>query len=319
MNKKNTIILSFLSLLIFVLVSMSNTGTFSSENEFYKALKENYNIYALPKPEKDIFFCNERVPLENSDIWERYDKELLKNAYWQSSTLLLQKRASKYFPIIEEILAKNNVPDDFKYLALIESGLENVTSPAGAKGFWQILKTTGKEFGLEINNEVDERYHLEKSTQIACDFLNKSYDKFGSWTMAAASYNMGRAGLARQVNRQKENSYYDLILNQETSRYLFRIIAVKQIIENPTKYGFNLIENDYYSHIPVNEIEVDTTISNLADFANLYQINYKILKLHNPWLRQAYLPNKSRKKYTIKIPKKGYYFSNLTNNTDSIN
>ena len=146
MNKKNTIILSFITLVIFGIVSMSNTETYSSENEFYKNFTENYNIYALPKPEKDLFFCNERVPLENADIWERYDKELLKNAYWQSSTLLLQKRAAKYFPIIEEILAKNNIPDDFKYLALIESGLENVTSPAGAKGFWQILKTTGKEF-----------------------------------------------------------------------------------------------------------------------------------------------------------------------------
>ena len=319
MNKKNTLILSFLTLLILGIVSMSNTGIYSSENEFYKTFKEKYNIYALPKPAKDLFFCNERVPLENPDIWERYDKELLKNAYWQSSTLLLQKRAAKYFPIIEEILAKNNVPDDFKYLALIESGLENVTSPAGAKGFWQILKTTGREFGLEINKEVDERYHIEKSTQIACDFLNKSYKKFDSWTMAAASYNMGRAGLARQVKRQKENSYYDLILNQETSRYLFRIIAVKQIMEKPGKHGFNLVENDYYNYIPTNEIVVDTTVNNLVDFAKLYQINYKILKLHNPWLREAYLPNKSKKKYTIKIPQKGYYFFNHSNNSDSIN
>jgi hypothetical protein len=296
---------------------MSNIGI--NENVFYNKFNDSYNIFALPKPESDLYFCNERVPLENPDIWERYDKELLKNTYWQSNTLLLQKRAAKYFPIIEDILSKNNIPDDFKYLALIESGLENVTSPAGAKGFWQILKGTGQEYGLEINKEVDERYHLEKSTEIACKFLNESFEKFNNWTMAAASYNMGRAGLARQVKRQKENSYYDLILNQETSRYLFRIIAVKQIIENPKKYGFNMIKKDTYSYIPVDEIKVDTTVNNLADFASLHDINYKILKLHNPWLREAYLPNKSRKKYTIKIPKKGYYFFNYINNKDSIN
>ena len=315
MNKKSTILLSTFTLIFLGLISMSSVNQF----DFFKTFKENYAIYAIPKPSVDLYFCNEKVPLENPDIWERYDKELLKNTYWQSNTLLLQKRAAKYFPIIEPILAKYNIPDDFKYLALIESGLENVTSPAGAKGFWQILKGTGKEYGLEINKEVDERYHLEKSTEVACKFLNESFERFNNWSMAAASYNMGRAGLARQVVRQKENSYYDLILNQETSRYLFRIIAVKQIVENPTKYGFKITKKDGYTYIPEYEVKLDTTVNNLADFASLFDINYKVLKLHNPWLRESYLPNKSRKKYSIKIPKKGYYLFDNSNQSDSIN
>ena len=225
---------------------------------------------------------------------------------------MLQKRAKKYFPIIEQILKENNIPDDFKYLALIESGLENVTSPAGAKGFWQILKSTGREYGLEVNDGIDERYHLEKSTHAACKFLNSAYQKFGSWTLAAASYNMGKSGIQRQLNRQKQNDYYDLILNQETSRYVFRILAIKEILENPRKYGFNLIKSDYYQAIECKEVRVDTTVSNLADFAQLHGINYKVLKLHNPWLRQAYLPNKSRREYFIKIPKEGTYTFNQT-------
>lgn len=318
--KKTTALISIICVIITGFIFTSHTNLYSNEQEFFKIFKKNYNIHPLPKPSKNIYFAQERVPLENPDIWERYDKELLKNTYWQSNTLLLQKRAGKYFPTIEKILKQNNVPDDFKYLALIESGLENVTSPAGAKGFWQILKSTGREFGLEINEGIDERYHLEKSTQVACDFLNKAYQKFGSWTMAAASYNMGRSGLQRQVNRQQQNNYYNLILNQETSRYLFRILAVKQIVENPKKYGFNISKQDYYNHIPSYKVRIDTTVNNLADFAKLYNINYKILKLHNPWLRQSYLPNKSRREYFIKIPKDGHYFSSNSNTkVDSIN
>jgi hypothetical protein len=304
---------------VFILFSIVFIFSFSSKEHsdnilVLENLKEKYSIFALPKPSSNIYFANERVPLENPDIWERYDKELLKNTYWQSNTLLLHKRAAKYFPIIEPILKKNNLPDDFKYLALIESGLENVTSPAGAKGFWQIMKSTAKEFNLEVNTEVDERYHIQKSTQAACDFLSSAKGKFGSWTLAAAAYNMGRTGLQKQMNRQKSYTYYDLLLNNETSRYVFRILAIKEIIENPKKYGFQLRTEDLYENIPTYKVRVDSTVSSWADFSREYGINYKILKLHNPWLRESYLNNKLKKKYYIEIPQKGNYTSqnNLT-------
>ena len=294
---------------IVVLLSIMSIFSFSSKEHaenisVLNSLKEKYTIFAIPKPSSTIYFANERVPLENPDIWERYDKELLKNTYWQSNTLLLHKRAAKYFPVIEPILKKNNLPDDFKYLALIESGLENVTSPAGAKGFWQIMKSTAKEFNLEVNSEVDERYHIKKSTQAACDFLNSAKEKFGSWTLAAAAYNMGRSGLLKQMNRQKSYTYYDLLLNNETSRYVFRILAIKEIIENPKKYGFQFRSEDLYENIPTYEVMVDTSISSWADFSKEYGINYKILKLHNPWLRESYLTNKLKKSIILRYLKK---------------
>ena len=310
---------------IVVLISIISIFSFSSKEHaenisVLNSFKEKYAIFAIPKPSSNIYFANERIPLENPDIWERYDKELLKNIYWQSNTLLLYKRAAKFFPVIEPILKKNNLPDDFKYLALIESGLENVTSPAGAKGFWQIMKSTAKEFNLEVNSEVDERYNIEKSTQAACDFLNFAKEKFGSWTLAAAAYNMGRSGLLKQMNRQKSYNYYDLLLNNETSRYVFRILAIKEIIENPKKYGFQFRIKDLYENIPTYEVMVDTSISSWVDFSKEYEINYKILKLHNPWLRESYLTNKFKKKYYIEIPQKGYYSlqNNLTQSDSSL-
>ena len=302
-----------LSLLIVLLsVFTFSSNDYANNKIVLENLKEKYSIFAIPKPSSNVLFAGERVPLENPDIWERYDKELLKNTYWQSNTLLLYKRAAKYFPIIEKILEKNGLPDDFKYLALIESGLENVTSPAGAKGFWQIMKPTAKEYNLEVNSEIDERYHLEKSTQAACDFLISAKEKFGSWTLAAAAYNMGRTGLQKQMNRQKSYVYYELLLNDETSRYVFRILAIKEIIENPKKYGFQLRKEDLYQNIPTYEVMIDSTIDSWADFSREYDINYKILKLHNPWLRESYLNNKLKKKYYIKIPNKGNY--SLQNN-----
>ena len=231
---------------------------------------------------------------------------------------MLLKSAHKYFPIIEPILLEYEVPDDFKYLALIESGLENVISPAGATGFWQIMRETAKEFGMEVNSEIDERYHLEKSTILACKFLSKAKEKFGSWTLAAAAYNMGRAGLQKQINRQKVNTYYDLLLNNETSRYVFRILAVKDIVENPKKYGFHLREKDLYDHAPTYTVSVDTTVNHWANFAHQHDINYKILKRYNPWLRQNYLTNSKRKVYKIDIPQKGYYKFQHIKPTESI-
>lgn len=305
----------FTSVLLLSIVFISLFTFWSNEHaeniSVLENLKEKYTIFALPKPTKNLYFANERAPIENPDIWERYDKELLKNTYWQSNTLLLHKRAAKYFPIIEPILMEKNIPDDFKYLALIESGLENVTSPAGAKGFWQIMKSTAKEFGLEVNSEIDERYHLEKSTNVACDFLSSANEKFGSWTLAAAAYNMGRSGLQRQLDRQKSNNYYDLLLNDETSRYIFRILAIKEIIENPEKYGFQFRNEDLYKHIPTYTVRVDSSVSSWADFSAKLGINYKILKIHNPWLRQSYLTNSAAKNYDIKIPSSDAYNLNI--------
>ncbi|HEY9183748.1 MAG TPA: lytic transglycosylase domain-containing protein [Salegentibacter sp.] len=272
-----------------------------------KAVKD-YNVYALPVPEK-MDFAGEEVPLHLPDIHERIDRELLVNTYWQSNGLLLLKRANKYFPVIEPILAEEGVPDDFKYLAVIESGLTQAVSPARAVGFWQIMKGTGKDYKLEINDNVDERYHIEKSTRVASKYLKKSKEKFGTWTLAAAAFNAGDRGIQRQLDRQKVNDYYDLLLGEETGRYIFRILALKEIMNNPKKYGFNFEDKHLYNHVPTRKVKVDTAVSDFADFAKEFDINYKILKLHNPWLREAHLNNASRKTYYIEIPDKKVYIS----------
>lgn len=271
-----------------------------------KKLINDYNVYALPLPES-MDFAGEPVPLDNPDIRERLDRELLVNTYWQSNGLLIFKRAHKYFPVIEPLLEKHGIPDDFKYLAVAESALQNNRSPAGAAGFWHFLKGTGREYGLEINDYVDERYNLELATEVAAEYLKRSKKRFGSWTMAAAAYNAGNGGMSKQIDRQKETDYYDLLLNDETSRYIFRILAFKEILSNPKKYGFNFREKDLYSHVPTFKVKVDTAITNMAGFAKQFEINYKILKLHNPWLRDTYLKNASGKEYYIEIPEKGYY------------
>lgn len=266
----------------------------------------DYNIKALPIPE-NVNFSGEAVPLQDPDIRRRLDRELLVNTYWQSNALLLLKRANQYFPIIEPILEKNGVPDDFKYLAVAESGLDQAISPAGATGFWQFMKDTGREYGLEINSNVDERYHIEKQTEAASAYFKKAKEKFGSWTLAAAAFNAGRTGILRQLDRQDVDDYYDLLLNPETSRYVLRIIALKELMSNPHKYGFNFEPEDLYHQVPTRKIKVDTAVTDFAGFAKDFGINYKILKIHNPWLRESHLNNKSRKQYEIEIPEEGFY------------
>lgn len=265
-----------------------------------------YNIYALPIPES-LAFCDEDMPLSSPDIKEKIDRELLVNTYWQSNILLLLKRSNKYFPIIEPILASYGIPEDFKYLALIESGLMNVTSPAGAKGFWQIMKSTGKEYGLEINSNVDERYNLTLSTKAACQYILDAKSKFGSWTMAAAAYNAGMSGISNELERQSVSNYYDLLLGEETGRYVFRIVALKEILSHPKKYGINFQNKDLYTYAPTYTVEVDTAVTDFVEFAKTFGINYKQLKIHNPWLREKFLNNTSRKKYKIEIPEMQYY------------
>ncbi|WP_353779514.1 transglycosylase SLT domain-containing protein [Winogradskyella sp. 3972H.M.0a.05] len=271
-----------------------------------KPMVNDYNVYALTVPDH-LDFAGEEMPLENPDILERMDRELLVNTYWQSNGLLMFKRSEKYFPVIEPILKKHGVPDDFKYLAVIESGLTNAVSPAGARGVWQIMKTTGRENGLEINNNVDERYNLEMATEVACKYLLKAKERFGSWTLAAAAYNAGNAGVAKRLKNQNVSDYYDLLLGEETGRYVFRIVALKEILSNPSKYGFNFQDKHLYKQIPTYKVEVDTAVTDFARFAEGFGINYKILKIHNPWLREKHLNNKSRKLYQIAIPKEGYY------------
>ncbi|QLG43933.1 lytic transglycosylase domain-containing protein [Costertonia aggregata] len=276
------------------------------KNDVDKNVSEGYKISAIDIPE-DLNFAGEIVPQEDPEIMERVDREFLVNTYWQSNALLLMKRANKYFPIIEPILAKNGIPDDFKYLAVAESGLTNVVSPAGATGFWQIMKGTGREYGLEVNDNVDERYHLEKSTEVACKYLNKWKKRYGNWTLTAAAYNAGPGAINKYLGIQKVDNYYDLLLGQETGRYVFRIMAIKEILSNPEKYGFDIQKDDMYSAVPTFKVEIDEPITSFTDFAQQYEINYKILKRHNPWLREPHLNNSSRKKYTIEIPNKGYY------------
>lgn len=303
----------YLSVLTFfglsaLLMSLTNT-TKPAEKEQEKtknkpkSVSNSYEIKSVVIPE-NLHFAGERVPIEKADIRERMDREMLVNTYWQSNGLLLIKRANKFFPIIEPLLKKHNLPDDFKFLALAESGLQNLTSPAGAKGFWQFLKGTAREYGLEVNSNVDERYNLEKVTEAAAEYLKKSKERFGSWTLAAAAYNAGNRRISLRLSQQKVTDYYDLLLNQETSRYVFRIVALKEIISNPKKYGFQFSQSDLYVYPKVKEIIVDYEIPDLADFAKSYNITYKELKLVNPWLRETKLNNKSKKKYTVKIPVK---------------
>ena len=253
-----------------------------------------------------IDFAGEAAPLQMADVRERLDRELLINANLDATTLLIIKRANRVFPLIEPILAKYGVPDDFKYLAVIESGLVNAVSPAGARGVWQFMPATAKEKGMEVNDMVDERYHLEKSTEAACKYLLEAKAKFGNWTLAAASYNGGMTGVTKQIEMQQVESYYDLLLNDETSRYVFRILALKEIMKSPEKFGFIVDVNEMYVNLPSKVITVDSSIPDLASFAKSQGINYKILKIHNPWLRDKKLINQGKKRYEIQIPLSGY-------------
>jgi membrane-bound lytic murein transglycosylase D len=255
--------------------------------------------YDLPS---NLNFAGERVPIEIPDVLERLDRELQINVYLHSSTIFLIKRANRWLPQMQEILRQHNIPDDFKYLPLIESGLLNDISPKQAVGYWQILKTSGRELGLEVGNEVDERYDPLKATEAACKYLNNAYKKFGNWTLVAASYNRGLAGVSRALEKQQVDSYYDLHLVDETSRYVFRILAIKEIVENPVKYGFIVSPNHLYQKESLRYIEVSETIPDLIKFSKQQGVNYKLLKRYNPWLRDDRLTVKGKKVYRIALP-----------------
>lgn len=294
-------IVRFLSIIFITILSITFfNAVYISDVPSEKNTADTYTIKALKIPD-ELTFAGEKVPTELYDIKERMDRELLVNTYWQSNGLLLIKRAHKYFPIIEPMLKKYGIPDDFKYLAVAESGLENNSSSAGAAGFWHFLKSSAKEYGLEVNQNVDERYNLEKATKVAADYLKKSKKRFGTWTLAAAAYNAGNARIARNLKKQQVTDYYDLLLNNETSRYVLRIVALKEVLSYPKKYGFEFDKEDLYTYPETRTVKVDTVITNIASFAKGFNINYKELKLHNAWLRENKLNNKSRKSYKITI------------------
>lgn len=263
-----------------------------------------YSIQPFKLPDS-VTFAGEKMPLENFDTRESLEREILTSAYRHSSTILIIKRANRYLPIIEKILKENNIPDDFKYLAAAESEYSNMVSPAGATGFWQIMKETGMEEGMEINTVVDERYNLERSTQFACEYFQKSYNKYNNWTLAAASYNGGRAAIDEQIGIQNQNNYYDLLLSEETARYIFRAVAYKLIISDPARYGFNISKDELYPELKYFEVKIDSAITDFSGFTAKYGTNYKLLKFLNPWLRKPYLTPKPNKVYTIKIPVEG--------------
>lgn len=275
-----------------------------SASDYRQFVRNQYQVYAIEMP-SSMTFAGEKVPKMNIDIKERLDREFHVNTYWHSQTFLFYKRSGRWFPIIEQILKQEGVPEDFKYLCLIESGLDNVVSPSGASGFWQFMKKTGLDYGLEINEHVDERFQLEKATKAACEYLRAAKEQFGTWTLAAASYNMGRTGLNNRLIAQKVNSYYDLHLNNETSRYVMRIIAAKYILSEPYYYGFNLREKDIYQPYLIKKILVTQNILDLYNFASKNNTNYRTLKILNPWIKGSKLLVTKGETYEISLPKLG--------------
>jgi len=295
-----------LALITLVQVFFQGVDREKEEQAHQDRIDESYNIYSLSPP-KSFSFAEMQVPMSDPEVYERFDRELHSNTYFHSNTILYFKRANRWFPVIEPILEAQGIPDDFKYLALVESGLQNVVSPVGAAGYWQFMEETAKEYGLEVNKEVDERYHMEKSTLAACKYLNDAYDKYGDWALVAAAYNVGRARINDELERQKTDNYFDLLLNQETSRYLFRIMAVKHIFSEPESYGFHIRKKDLYPPYAFNVVDIDSSVKDFADFSKSHQISYKTLKRFNPWLRQGYLNNPQGDLYQVKIPTAGEY------------
>ncbi|MCB0698618.1 MAG: lytic transglycosylase domain-containing protein [Chitinophagales bacterium] len=269
--------------------------------EVKKNRKLQYKWYVPDIPEQ-MTFAGEPVPLHKWEVAEGLEREVLINSYRHSSTMQILRLSSRYFPVIEERLKANGVPDDFKYLCVAESSLTNATSPAGAKGFWQFMNSTAKRYNLEVYSEVDERYHLEKATDAACKYLKEAYSRFGSWTAAAASYNCGQAGFGNRAESQQQDSYYDLMLPGETMRYIYRILAFKYIMTSPEAVGFNILNQDKYQPVSTKSITVTQTIPDLAAFALYQGTTYKMVKILNPWLRDDKLTISQGNSYVIELP-----------------
>ena len=282
-----------------------------SEAVHQRAIRADYRVYAPSIPDT-LSFAGERVPLNQYYVRESLDRELVSNMYYQSSTLFNIKRATRVFPTIERILREQGVPEDMKYLCVIESGLQCVTSPAGAQGWWQFMKTTGQKYGLEVGDDIDMRNHLEASTVAACKYLKDLKRRFGSWTAAAAAYNCGESGLNKRLVAQRQDSYYELLLNQETQRYVYRILALKLIMQHPQDYGFYVRRCDTYPEVPTTEVDLTGQEVDLVDFARDHGTTYKVLRMLNPWLTSSTLKNKAGKTYKVKIPvKKGTEYNTI--------
>jgi len=261
-----------------------------------------YQAFIVPTPEEAVF-AGEKIPLLEPDLRERFDREIHVNANWHSNTILMIKRAHRWMPVITSILKENNIPEDFKYIVAIESNFEeNARSYRDAVGFWQLLEGTAEQYGLEVNGEVDERRHPIKSTEAACKYIKDAYKKFGSWTSVAASYNVGMRGLERRLEEQKVNSYFDVLLNDETARYMFRVLAAKAILEDPAAFGFNIPASERYTQPAFDTVSVDETISDMVEFAHEHGVTYKTLKRYNPWLRRERLTVKNNT-YQVLISK----------------
>ncbi len=308
------IILSTLTLSVQIFIFATDK---SDEDAIYtQALKNDYRIYSPVLPDT-LKFAGEKVPLNVYYVREGLDREILSNMYWHTNTILNMKRAYRFFPVIEPILKRHNIPDDFKYLCVIESNLMNVTSPAKAQGYWQFIKATGKKYGLEISEEIDMRNSLEASTEAACKFLKALYNQFGSWTLAAAAYNCGENGLQRQLNLQEVDNYYDLRLNSETARYVYRIMAIKLIMQNPQDYGFHLRYKDMYPQLPYRTAELKGQNVDLYQFAKEHNTTYKMLREMNPWIITNKLTNKANKTYTVRLPiENGTLLKNIRKDKD---
>ena len=300
-------ILSTLGILGVLTLSLSLLSLDTIDNASPTQIKTKSTLVKGINPNKDYFFSGEKVPVHNLDVRERLERELLSNSYANATIILNLKHANRYFPTIERILAENNIPEDFKYLAVAESNFRQGTSSAGAKGFWQFMPATAKGYGLEVNSNIDERMNLEKATYAACRLLQDYKNKFGTWTLAAAAYNIGEGKLQDELRSQMVDSYYDLNLYQETLRYIFRVMAFKEIMSHPEDYGYNLNSEDMY--LPLNDIldqkQVNNSIPNLVEFAKENGTTLRQLRVYNPWLLGNSLENSSGKVYVIKYPKVG--------------
>lgn len=256
-----------------------------------------------PEVPSHITFAGKKIDFDPIDMWERLDRELTAISYTHGNTLLALKRANRYFPIMKPILRSEGIPEDMIYLAVIESTLNpRALSPAKAAGMWQFIPSTAKEYGLEVGTEVDERYDIEKSTRAAARYLKNAYNRYGNWESVAASYNGGMARISNELSAQKVNSAYDLWLADETMRYMFRLLAMKMIMESPSTYGFQLRPDQLYQPIKYKEVKVNGPVADWPQWALDHGIDYMTLREHNSWIRSKSLTNKSGKTYTVKIP-----------------
>jgi membrane-bound lytic murein transglycosylase D len=261
----------------------------------------NFKVFGLNIP-SNLRFCDEPVPVDNFEIRTNLEGEFFTNKYWKNNSAILFNKVAKWFPYIEPILKQEGVPDDVKYIAVIESHLSNQVSPAGAVGFWQLMPSAARNYGLIVNDEVDERLDVEKATHAACKFFKEAHKRFNNWTLSAAAYNLGMGGVERAIKRQKVNNYYDLLLNQETGEFVYRLMAYKTLLSNPIHYGIKRKKISYYSKIPVTTIKIDSSITDLTFLAKYLKCNKTQIKLLNPWLVKGTLTNPERQVYTLKIP-----------------